>query len=260
MSIGTFTLIKNEIFWIKDHLDNLLPFIDEMVFFDGNSTDGTLEVIEKVSQRYPDKVRLFKNCDPTNLQDDYVDAFNACLHKLNTDWAFFCHPDMWVENPIKLRNIRDWDGIAMSSKMISYAGDPGKQLYRIENGRQAAWKNIYRLREPDLGAHYYGHYGSAEEDIYFRAITGSNYDHHGDSFHRYPYQVLDSGLSIHHFSDVRLYERRLERMKVSLKNQRWSESEIEYKAKTHPRVTLEDGNGFKFVACEDPRRAVCLAL
>ena len=89
MSIGTFMLIKNESPWIAAHLLNVLPFIDEMVFLDGNSTDGTIEIIEHIrdNHEHGSKILLIKGKDPKNLQDDYVRLFNDALLKLNTDWA-----------------------------------------------------------------------------------------------------------------------------------------------------------------------------
>ena len=252
VSIGSFMLVKNERPWIEEHLRNAAPYLDEMVFFDGNSTDGTLEIIHRAQKEYGN-IRLFENEDPADLRGEYVRMFNKALCELKTDWAFFLHPDMWIENPERLKEIKDSPGIAMSTKMISYAGNMD-ELRRIETGRDNRWKNIYRRNNPDLGAHYFGWYGAHNEDVYFSSITGDKHEHFGNDFHLYPYEVADSGLIIHHFSDVRPYNRRLGRMKTCLMNQGWEISKICEMAENHPRVTLQDGNGFKFVKCEDPRR------
>lgn len=244
MSIGSFILVRNEGPWIGAHLENIAPHIDEAVFYDGNSTDGTPEII----QSYP-KARLFRNKDPRDLKDDYVRLFDECLKELRTDYAIFIHPDMWIENPWILRDFKS-DAIALSSRMISYAGNPGEQLYRIE-GRGEAWKNIYRLK-PDLGAHYHGHYGAQNEDVYFSEITGDEHIHHGSDFSRYPYVVSDSGLIIHHFSDVRPYERRLDRMVKCLINQGYPPEAAAAIAPQHPRVSLKNGAGFNFVPVDWP--------
>ena len=135
--------------------------------------------------------------------------------------------------------------------MDSYAGDPGGQLYKID-GRATRWKNIYRLRNPDIGAHYYGFYGHADEDTYFEAITGDEHKHHGEEFHRYPYEVKDAGLRIMHFSDVRPHARRLQRMKACMVNQDKEPSLIDELAENNPRVTLQSGYGFKFTPAEYP--------
>ena len=236
MSIGNFMLVRNEAPWIGAHLENVMPYLAEAVYYDGNSDDGTPEIIAS----YP-KAKLVRNKDPKDLKDDYVRLFNDCLHELTTDYAIFLHPDMWVENPELLRDFKS-DAIALSCEVISYAGEPGKQLYRIE-GRSKVWKNIYQLK-PDLGAHYFGHYGAQNEDVYFSEITGDEHIHHNADLRAYPYEVKDSGLIIHHFSDVRTYYRRLDRMVKSLMSYGYDLDTAVTIAKAHPRVTLESGGGY----------------
>ena len=246
-SIGSFTIIRNESPWIAAHLLMWLPWLDEIVFYDGNSTDGTLEIIENIQRVNVNggKIKLFKNKDPRNLKDDYVRVFDDCLHSLSTDLAFFLHPDML---PSKVhKNLEHLDGVVSASvAMRSFAGEPGGELYEIK-GRGEMWKNIYRLRRPDLGVHYFGHYGTAEEDCYFSAITGDEHIHHGQNFDRYPYGIEPAGIEVLHFSDVRTYERRLGRMKSCLENQGYARNVIDDIAKEHPRVTLKDGNGLSFI-------------
>lgn len=252
MSIGSFTLVKNEAGWIAPHILRILPFIDECVFFDGNSDDGTIEIIEFIQSAHPDgnKIRLVKDRDPKDLKEDYVRLFNECLRSLSTDLAIFLHPDMYVINPSRLLDVKDSSAVALTTKMRSFGGEPGGQLYEIV-GRGPAWKNIYRLRNPDLGAHYWGHYGHVNEDVYFSAITGSAHVLH-EKIAKYPYAVADSGLEILHFSDVRPYARRVDRMIKCLLNNKWTQAEAEEKAAVHPRVTFKSAGQFTFKEAEYP--------
>lgn len=245
MSVGSFILVKDESQWIGPHLASWLPHLDQMVFFDGKSKDGTLEIIKEFGKGHPHghKITLVEDRDPANLQDDYVRLFDDAMRTLKTDWAFFLHPDMIPENPEALKNVVD--GVSYFTHMRSFAGNPGGILYEID-GRAQAWKNIYRLRNPDLGAHYFGHYGAQNEDVYFRAITGSVHNFFGSNFDKYQYDVKDSGLKILHFSDVRPYERRLDRMVKCLMNQGYSDVWAKENAPLHPRVSLEDGMGVRF--------------
>lgn len=264
MSFGTFCLIKNEIPWIAGHLISWLPHVDEMCFFDGNSTDGTLEVLKdfKAHHTFGHKITLVEDMDPKDLKDDYVRLSNECLHTLKTDYCSFIHPDMILDDPGKIKELGA--NFSYFTTMRSFAGDPGGQLYEILIGRGEIWKNIYRLRNPDLGLHYFGHYGAGNEDCYFSKITGNEHAFHvkqntgGDGQAKgidlvgYPYAIGDSGIKISHFSDVRTYKRRFERMKRCLINQGHSEDGADIIAKNHPRVTFENKNGFAFVPAQYP--------
>lgn len=259
-TLGSYILIKNEAKFIAAHLLMWLPHLDQMVFLDGNSTDGTLDIIEEIRDNDENghKIILVRGQDPKDLQDDYVRLFNASLLKLNTDLAFFLHPDM-VPSVVPGDFIKLDGAVAASVKMRSFAGEPDGQLYEMM-GRGTNWKSIARLNNPRLGAHYFGHYGVHKEDVYFSAITGDEHEHHGSDFSKYPYEVVDSGLEILHFSDVRTYERRLERMITCLKNQGKHPDKILDFAVNHPRVTLKSGqifnDSFTLVPAEYPKEFI----
>ena len=247
-TLGTFCLIKNEATFIKAHLNSWLPHIGEMCFYDGNSTDGTLEIIKEAQRgEFGEKIKLYEDKDPKNLTDDYTRLSNACMLSLGTDLACFLHPDMFLLKPGKLV-----DGITAATISIkSFAGDPNGPIYEIV-GRGTKWKNIYRLRNPDLGAHYFGTYGAQNEDTYFSEITGNSHEHYGQDFSKYPYPVVNSGIEVAHYSDVRPYARRLDRMIKCLINQGHSPEQAKKIAPNHPRVSLKDGQGFSFVPVETP--------
>lgn len=257
-TIGTFCLIKNEIRFIAAHLKSWLPFVDEMVLFDGNSTDGTIEAVKEFKDP---KITLIENMDPKDLKDDYVRMFNECLRTLKTDYAVFAHPDMILDAPGNIRNLGD--SMSYYSHMRSFAGEPEGQLYEIVEGRRPFWKNVYRLHSPDLGLHYFGHYGTNEEDCYFSKITGNEHSVptkisreeksvYGIDLGRLPYKVEDSGIVISHYSDLRTYERRLGRMLICLENQGVDPYLAKIIAKQHPRVTLRSRPGFKFEPVKTP--------
>lgn len=244
--LGSFTIIKNEIRFIKNHLESWLPHLEQMVFYDGNSTDGTLEVLREYAKNHS-KIKLFEDKDPKDLNDDYVKMSNDCMWALDTDLAIFLHPDMFM---VMKGNMPD-GAIAATTSMRSFAGNPGEQIYEIK-GRGEKWKNIYRLRNPNLGAHYFGHYGAQNEDIYFSEITGNAHEFYGQDFAKYPYPIFHSDLVVDHYSDVRPYARRLQRMERCLINQGYSSETAVKIAPRHPRVSLKDGQGFKFVKIDKP--------
>jgi len=248
MKIGSFCLIKNEINFIESHVKSWVHYLDNMVFFDGNSTDGTLEVLRKYAISNP-KILLFEDMDVKDLDKDYTRLSNEAMWACPCDMAMFLHPDMFPVNGEALRAIPD-DCIAASVGMESYAGEPKGEIFKI-TGRGTSWKNIYRLRNPNLGAHYFGAYGAKNEDTYFSEITGDEHKYHGQDFSRYPYPILKTDLLVKHYSDVRPYARRLDRMVKCLVNQGYSMEEATKLAPQHPRVSLKDGNGFKFEKCNN---------
>ena len=56
-------IVKNEAPFIGAYLASWLPHLDEMVLFDGNSKDGTLETIKAFRESHPDghKITLVEN-------------------------------------------------------------------------------------------------------------------------------------------------------------------------------------------------------
>jgi hypothetical protein len=247
--LGSFCLIKNEATFIKAHLKSWLPHLEQMVFFDGDSTDGTLEAIKDAQRgEFGARIKLYEHKDPTDLTEDYQRLSNEAMWALDTDLAIFLHPDMFYMGG---KPHLPEGTIAATTSLRSYAGNPGDVLYEI-SGRGQRWKNIYRLRNPDLGAHYFGTYGAHNEDTYFSEITGDKHEHFGEDFARYPYQVVDSGLLVAHYSDVRTPARRFDRMVKCLINQGKTPEAARVIAPQHPRVSLRSGNGFTFTPVEPP--------
>lgn len=242
--LGAYTLIKNEAHWVGYCVMAARHAVSQFVYFDGNSDDGTVELLEYLRDKKGINITLVKNKDPKDLKDDYVRLFNECLGRLDTMFAMFLHPDMIV-------TAGDWkphDGpLAYTVKIDSYAADPQGPLLKITEGRTDRWKNIMKKA---LGLHYHGHYGAGNEDTYFREITGDEYRMHSD-MSMYPYGVGESGLTLAHYSDVRPYARRYGRMIAVLKNQHPNMAEMNYHeyAKVHPRVSFAPHKiypGFRF--------------
>jgi len=234
MKLGTFTIVKNEAEFIGYGIMSVLDHVDEMVFADGNSTDGTIEIIEHIQKTYDKKgkIKLFKNKDCKNLQKDYVKLFNWTIAQCKSDYIWFLHPDMICTKfkPLSYKNIRYNVG------MVSIAGDNRELI--ISEGRADKWATIFKN---DYGLHYYGFYGSREEDMYFRDITGNSHIYYKQT--TTPYIIGDSCIELFHYCDTKPYTRRLQRMIRCLENQQpnASKSDIREFAINHPRVSLQNG-------------------
>lgn len=243
LKISVICPVLNEVDFIGYSIMAAIPFVHEFIYaLDFKSDDGTRELLFHLWNKpeCKDGVRHKINAgfDEKNTfhpsdQKAYNDSFNRCIAKMTGDVAFFLHPDMIITEGPK-------DGIpgnamAWWTKITSYAGD---MQTVITKGRTDQWKNLHAKK---MGLHYFGGYGSANEDFYHSEITGRSYKHYGSEFFRYPFPVANSGIKINHYCENKDYARRLEKMKLCLKTlyPDFSEKRIEALALEHPRVTLE---------------------
>ena len=204
MSIGTFIIIKNESEYVGYSIMSVLDQVDEMVFADGKSTDGTLEIIDYIKRKYDkdNKIKLFFDKDCKNLQDDYVDLFNWTLKQVKSDYAWFLHPDMICLNPESIKDSIK-GAIRYSVKMISVAGEERDLV--ISYGRGGRWASIFRNA---YGLHYAGWYGVLEEDCYFRDFTGDEHEYY-EAKKYLPYNIEKTEICLVHYCDCKPYARRL---------------------------------------------------
>lgn len=252
MKIAVICPVKNEAQFIGFSIMAVWPFVEEFVYAVApTSNDGTVDILRHIAKRYG-KVRLLLQSkydfDPHDTAA-YNASFNDCIDQTRCDAVWFLHPDMIVTNPEVITG--EWDdSLAWWTNLTSYAKDMNTV---ITKGRGSRWKNIHRTK---FGIHYFGGYGSQNEDFYHSAITGTSHRHFGDDFLKYPYQVSNSGINVNHYCEVKPYARRLEKMKLCLKTQGVPDEALEEMAEQHPRVTLEQSSDrfghFEFEQSEDP--------
>lgn len=258
MKLSVFGPVKNEAQFIGYSIMDSLEFVHEFVYACADSDDGTIDLLEYIKGKYAgEKLKILRSSEfdfnPHDLPA-YNNAFNACIKASTGDAVWFKHPDMIVTNPEVIKDMKP--AMAWWTNIKSFAGDFDTQ---ITKGRATRWKNIAMKK---MGLTYYGEYGSQNEDLYFKDITGDSYKHYGESFGFYPYKVLDSGLNVNHYCELKPYKRRFEKMKACLKTLHpgWSEESIANTASKHPRVTLEgefDAFGkFEFTPSGEPQPAV----
>lgn len=261
MTVSVFSIVKNEAQFIGYGIMSLLPYVDEIVYADGNSTDGTLEIIEHIQKRYDDKkkLRVVRGADCKDLKEDYVRLFNDLMKECKGDYLWYCHPDMILTDPGQLMEREGWDFKAAYVHMRSFAGEDME--YEIVKGRTNKWKTIMKN---DFGLHYWGYYGHPDEDMYFRAITGSAHKVHKD-MNRYPFEVKDLGVRVSHMCECKPRKRREEKMKSvfttvggvgGLGPTLGGNVHLFDMVMNHPRVHLQSGKfmdaEFQFVERPDP--------
>lgn len=249
MKVSVISPVKNESQFIGYSVMAVLPYIHELIYNVSRETnDGTVEILEHIQKKYDTdgKIKWFFG-DDFNVHDmpAYNKAFNDCIERSTGDAVWFLHPDMVVTNPKAITAIKEGP-MAWFTNLESYARDMDTV---ITNGRATRWKNIHVKR---MGLHYFGGYGSQNEDFYHKAITGDAHEHYGEAFSSYPFRIADSGIRVNHYCELKPYRRRREKMENCLKTlfPEVKGAEMEVMAATHPRVTLEMSSGmfgqFKF--------------
>jgi hypothetical protein len=245
MKIAAIAPVFNEVDYIGYSIMAALPGVDSMHYgIDAKSDDGTFELVKMLADTAgKGKVFWYKapdfDIDVMN-QKQYEGAYNAlieCAISMKPDAILYLHPDMIITNPEQMLALKD-DALAFFTHITSFAGDM-KTI--ITKGRDARWKNIH---SPRFRLTYCGAYGSQNEDFYHKDITGNAYRHYGTEFSKYPFRVVDSGIKINHYCELRDYKRRLEKMKLCMKTlyPDFSDARIEQLAVQHPRVTLEQSS------------------
>ena len=214
MKISVISPVKNEAQFIGYSVLSVLPYVHEIIYNVARGTnDGTVEILEHIQKNHDaaGKIKWFFG-DDFNVHDmgAYNKAFNDCIEQSTGDAVWFLHPDMVVTNPEAVQAVKAGP-LAWFITLDSYAKDMETIITR---GRAARWKNIHAKK---LGLHYFGGYGSQNEDFYHKAITGNTHDHFGESFSAYPYQVGDSGIRANHYCELKPYKRRREKMVNCLK-------------------------------------------
>lgn len=243
--------VYNEAPWIGYSIMAARPYVEEFVYaVSPKSNDGTIEILRHIAKNYGGVRILLQSkydFDPMDMKA-YNAAFNDCIDQTRCDATWFLHPDMVVVKGGALQE----GPLAWWTNIRSFAGDLNTQ---ITKGRATRWKNIHAKK---YGLHYFGGYGSVNEDFYHSDITQRSYKHYGEDFLRYPFEIADSGFVINHYCEVKSYKRRLEKMKRCLQTQHpnCDSKRIEEMATHHPRVTLEQSSDqfgrFEFSPSAEP--------
>jgi glycosyltransferase involved in cell wall biosynthesis len=96
MKLSLYTCVKNGLFYdyhVVDMIKHHLPLFDEIIIYDGNSTDGTAEVLRDIDS----KVKLFSGDwgSPTH-QDWFADFKNEARQRCTGDWCVLLDPDEFI--------------------------------------------------------------------------------------------------------------------------------------------------------------------
>lgn len=160
-------IAKNEEAHLEECLKRLVPFGFEIVLTDTGSTDQTIAIAEK----YTDRIYHFDWCD------DFSAARNFCMEKASHDWILSIDCDEYIENI---------DLSALGHCMDQYPDCAGRILIRnrfLQNGQTA----FEQTRVSRLANRIYFHFaGSVHEQLERR-------DHRTKAVYDAPVTILHVG-------------------------------------------------------------------
>jgi glycosyltransferase involved in cell wall biosynthesis len=100
MRIYAHTLVKNEEKWIWYSVMSVIDFVDRILIWDTGSTDKTVEIIDEIKKRYPNKV-VFREVGDINPQE-FTKVRQKMLEETTADWFIVVDGDeIWWEESIR---------------------------------------------------------------------------------------------------------------------------------------------------------------
>lgn len=90
ITLGGNVCVRNGIeldYNFSETIQSLLPVCDEIVVADGESTDGTREVLDEMAKNEP-KIRVvtYRWDNPHNVPDFWINWLNFCREQIKCDW------------------------------------------------------------------------------------------------------------------------------------------------------------------------------
>ena len=99
MKIWAHTLVKNEARWLWFSVISVIEHVDKILLWDSGSTDDTLEIIEALKNKYPDKILFKKRI--INTPEEFPKVRQEMLEATNADWFIVLDGDeVWWKDSI----------------------------------------------------------------------------------------------------------------------------------------------------------------
>jgi ADP-heptose:LPS heptosyltransferase/glycosyltransferase involved in cell wall biosynthesis len=134
----------------EESIRSMLGFCDEVVVVDGESTDGTWEVLEKLQEEFPDKLQIYQN--EWDLEEPGMDGMQKAFAR-----ALCEHEFLWQQDLDEVVHENDYEKIRMITKRFPTNVDilhlPVVELWGDENhvtGRRHAWKWRMSRNKPEI--------------------------------------------------------------------------------------------------------------
>ena len=87
-TISVCVLVNNEVSKVEDFVISIIELADEIIFADRGSTDGTVDVINKLASQNDGKIKLYKYCFDPEDGMHFGKAKNFAMEKATKDFIF----------------------------------------------------------------------------------------------------------------------------------------------------------------------------
>jgi len=197
MKISAVILTKNEEKNIEGCLKSV-SFCDEIIVVDDESTDKTLELIQKLkvkSQNYKSKVKIFQR----KLNNDFASQRNFGLEKAINDWVLFVDADETIslklrQQILSLVTLRVTEAYYIKRRDYFW----GKELKYGET-KKVRDQGIVRLVKKGSGK-----WMGTVHEVFYTASKIGNLDGY---INHYPHQTLKEFINaVNYYSSIRAEE------------------------------------------------------
>jgi glycosyltransferase involved in cell wall biosynthesis len=123
-NISANIVCNNEVFWIKESILSIVDLVDEIIYVDDSSSDGSLQIVEELSKKYTN-IRIFRYED--HLLKSLGDLKNFALKVSKNEFVIRWDADFIAYNDIKElfefceKNKKNYDGYILTGPNL--AGD-----------------------------------------------------------------------------------------------------------------------------------------
>jgi len=123
-NISANIVCNNERYWIKESILSIVDLVDEIIYVDDNSSDGSLQIVEELSKKYTNiKIFEFKDHKLANLGDLKNFALNKSTNDFVIRWDadFIAYDDIYKLFEFCQSNRESYDGYILTGPNL--AGD-----------------------------------------------------------------------------------------------------------------------------------------
>jgi glycosyltransferase involved in cell wall biosynthesis len=121
-NISANIVCNNERYWIKESILSIVELVNEIIYVDDNSSDGSLQIVEELSKKYTNiKIFEFKDHKLTNLGDLKNFALNKSTNDFVIRWDadFIAYDDIYKLFEFCQSNRESYDGYILSGPNLS---------------------------------------------------------------------------------------------------------------------------------------------